>query len=96
MKTNKSLPYLILIIAINIVLISLMWMDHKTTSWSQIFPNGILFMWLIYGLPLLIILVLIFLFLEKKLDTWLSMIFTIMFGTPFITALIVLTYKLIL
>mgnify|MGYP005840285325 CR=1 FL=1 len=96
MIKSNILPYAVLVLSITTVLIALMWIDHETTSWSQVFPYGILFMWLIYGLPILVVLTFVYLFLKKKIDQWFSMILTIMFGTPIITVFLILIYMPIL
>lgn len=96
MTFKNTLPYIALISAITISLIALIWMDYETTSWSHVFPYGILFIWLIYGLPLLILITISYHVLKRKMDNWSSMIFSIMFGIPFFTVILILIYRFIL
>jgi hypothetical protein len=93
---KKSLPYLLMIITISIALIVLVWIDHDTETWSQVFPFGILSAWIFYGLPILIVMTIVYQFLKKKMNSKPAILFSALFGIPFSTAFLVVLYTFLL
>lgn len=92
MKFKGILPIATIIIGIFLACIALIWLDHETTSWDQVFNSNMLNAGLLYGLPALLVVSLIYSWLKKRIAMWPSAIAALILGIPvsFVTIIIVL------
>ena len=96
MTLKNTYPLLAIFGVINLALLAMIWIDKDTNSWNDVFYGGIVSAWFFYGLPLVVLVGIIYFQLRKKFDTWVSVLMACMFGVPFVSIILVFTYLLIL
>ena len=96
MKLIKTiLPYLVISFIVKLAVIALIWLDHETTKWSQVFGYNMLVGILLYGIPLMIVISLVFYKLRQYLGVGFSILIAFMGGIPLTAVIMFVIYLLI-
>lgn len=91
---KKITPYFAIIFSIFIGLIILIWLDHETKSWSDVFSRNIIIALVVYGLPALLVVSLVYNKLRKLLNIGVSLAVAIIAGIPPTFILVILFLSL--
>lgn len=92
---TKSLPYLLIAVAVLLSCLALFYLDHETRSMADLLKPGNLIALLIYFLPTFLICALLYPFLLRKNQQGKSIFLSLLIGLPASFALVI-SFMLIL
>ena len=91
MKSKSILPFILIIVSTFAASVLLIWLDYETKTWADVFNKGnMINAFIFYYLPAIITTSIIYFWLAKPANRWLSALLAMTMGIPFAFVSIIL------